>query len=190
MDDQPPRGYLPPAAPIRADVRPRDPEPIETHPYREPPPFDAPPPRRRSMLGRLLWLVLLALVVVGIVWWVLHRPQPAATGRFASGGPTSVGTATVQKGDMPIIDNALGTVTPLATVTVQTQINGQLMEIGFQEGQLVNKGDFLAQIDPRPYQVALEQAQGQLAKDQAALANAKLDLARYEKLVAQNSIAT
>jgi multidrug efflux system membrane fusion protein len=64
------------------------------------------------------------------------------------------------------------------------------MELGFQEGQLVNKGDFLAQIDPRPYQVALEQAQGQLAKDQAALANSKVDLARYEKLVAQNSIAT
>jgi membrane fusion protein, multidrug efflux system len=91
---------------------------------------------------------------------------------------------------MPIIDNALGTVTPLATVTVQTQINGQLTEVGFVEGQMVNKGDFLAQIDPRPYQVALEQAQGQLAKDQAALADAKLDLARYEKLVAQNAVAS
>ena len=101
-----------------------------------------------------------------------------------------VGTAPVQKGDMPIIDNALGTVTPLATVTVQTQINGQLIEVGFQEGQMVNKGDFLAQIDPRPYEVALEQAQGQLAKDQAALADAELDLARYKKLVAQNSIAS
>jgi multidrug efflux system membrane fusion protein len=190
MDDQPPRSYRPPDAPIRADIRPRDPEPIETQPYRQPPPFDEPPPRRRRLLSRLLWLVLLALVILGIVWWVLHRPQPASTGRFTSGGPMPVGTATVQKGDMPIIDNALGTVTPLATVTVQTQINGQLMEVGFQEGQLVNKGDFLAQIDPRPYQVALEQAQGQLAKDQAALANAKVDLARYEKLVAQNSIAT
>src|SRR5215469_2722119 len=190
MDDQPPRGYRPGEAPVRADLRPHDPAPAETHPHREPPPFYQPPLGRRSMLRRLLWLVLLALVIAGIVWWVLHRPQPAATGRFTSGGPMPVGTATVQKGDMPIIDNALGTVTPLATVTVQTQINGQLMEIGFQEGQLVNKGDFLAQIDPRPYQVALEQAQGQLAKDQAALANAKLDLARYNTLVAQNSIAT
>jgi multidrug efflux system membrane fusion protein len=189
MDDQPPRGYRSGEAPVRADVRPHDPEPVETHPYRVPPPFDE-PPRPRRLLGRLLWLVLLALIVVGIVWWVLHRSQPAGTGRFTSGGPMPVGTATVQKGDMPIIDNALGTVTPLATVTVQTQINGQLMELGFQEGQLVNKGDFLAQIDPRPYQVALEQAQGQLAKDQAALANSKVDLARYEKLVAQNSIAT
>ena len=190
MDDQPPRGYRPGEAPVRADLRPHDPAPAETHPHREPPPFYQPPPRRRGFLGRLLWLILLALIIVGIVWWVLHRSQPSGTGRFTSGGPMPVGTATVQKGDMPIIDNALGTVTPLATVTVQTQINGQLMELGFQEGQLVNKGDFLAQIDPRPYQVALEQAQGQLAKDQAALANSKLDLARYEKLAAQNSIAT
>jgi multidrug efflux system membrane fusion protein len=189
MDDQPPRGYPAPGAPVRADLRPHDPQPVETHPYRGPPRFVEPPPRRR-LFSRLLWLILLALIVVGIVWWVLHRSQPAGTGRFTSGGPMPVGTATVQKGDMPIIDNALGTVTPLATVTVQTQINGQLMELGFQEGQLVNKGDFLAQIDPRPYQVALEQAQGQLAKDQAALANSKVDLARYEKLVAQNSIAT
>ena len=190
MDDQPPRGYRPGEAPVRADLRPHDPAPAETHPHREPPPFYQPPPRRRGFLSRLLWLILLALIIVGIVWWVLHRSQPSGTGRFTSGGPMPVGTATVQKGDMPIIDNALGTVTPLATVTVQTQINGQLMELGFQEGQLVNKGDFLAQIDPRPYQVALEQAQGQLAKDQAALANSKLDLARYEKLAAQNSIAT
>jgi multidrug efflux system membrane fusion protein len=121
---------------------------------------------------------------------VMRHHESASTGRFTSGGPMPVGTATVQKGNMPVIDNALGTVTPLATVTVQTQINGQLIDVGFQEGQMVNKGDFLAQIDPRPYQVALEQAQGQLAKDQAALADAELDLARYKKLVAQNSIAT
>jgi multidrug efflux system membrane fusion protein len=74
-------------------------------------------------------------------------------------------------------------------VTVKTQINGQLTEVAFKEGQLVNKGDFLAQIDPRPYQVALAQAEGQLAKDQALLKNAELDLARYKTLVAQNSIA-
>lgn len=197
MDDQPPRRYAATdeALPVRADVRPRDPEPIETRPRPagEPPPFDAPPPgspRRGSLLGRLLWLLLLALVVAGIVWWVLRHQQPSGGGRFTSSGPTPVGTATVEKGDMPIIDNALGTVTPLATVTVQTQINGQLIDVGFQEGQMINKGDFLAQIDPRPYQVALEQAQGQLAKDQAALANARIDLARYQKLVAQNAVAT
>jgi membrane fusion protein, multidrug efflux system len=84
---------------------------------------------------------------------------------------------------------ALGTVTPLATVTVRTQINGQLVELGFKEGQEVAKGDFLAEIDPRPYQATLDQMQGQLLRDQAQLANARHDLARYAKLVAENSIS-
>jgi multidrug efflux system membrane fusion protein len=189
MDDQPPLGYVPPPAPIRDDLRPLEREPVERPPLGAPPRFD-PPPRRRSLLRRFLWLLLLGLVIGVIIWWVLQHRQAANTGRFTSTGPMPVGTATVEKGDMPIVDNALGTVTPLATVTVQTQINGQLIEVGFQEGQLVNQGDFLAQIDPRPYQVALEQAEGQLAKDQAALADAELDLARYKKLVAQNAIAS
>ncbi len=83
----------------------------------------------------------------------------------------------------------LGTVTPLAMVTVKTQISGYLMQVAFQEGQMVKKGEFLAQIDPRPYQVALKLAEAQLAKDQALLKNARLDLQRYNTLVAQNSIA-
>jgi membrane fusion protein, multidrug efflux system len=136
-----------------------------------------------------LWLIILVAIAAAIVWYVLGRPQPAAPGRAISGAPMPVGTATVQKGDMPITVAALGTVTPLAMVTVRTQLNGQLVEVAFQEGQMVNKGDFLAQIDPRPYQVALEQAEGQLAKDQAALANAEVDLKRYQTLVAQNSVA-
>jgi len=90
---------------------------------------------------------------------------------------------------MPVTLSQLGTVTPLAMVTVKTQISGYLMQVAFKEGQMVNKGDFLAQIDPRPYQVALEQAEAQLAKDQALLKNARLDLQRYDTLVAQNSIA-
>ncbi len=98
-------------------------------------------------------------------------------------------SALVERGDMPVSLTQLGTVTPLAMVTVKTQISGYLMQVGFKEGQMVNKGDFLAQIDPRPYQVALEQAQAQLAKDQALLKNAQLDLQRYNTLVAQNSIA-
>jgi membrane fusion protein, multidrug efflux system len=93
------------------------------------------------------------------------------------------------KGDMPVTLSQLGTVTPLTTVTLKSQISGYLTEVALHEGQMVNKGDFLAQIDPRPYEVALEQAQAQLAKDQALLKNALLDLQRYNTLVAENSIA-
>jgi multidrug efflux system membrane fusion protein len=95
----------------------------------------------------------------------------------------------VALGNIRVIVNALGTVTPLATVTVQTQINGQLTDVGFTEGQLVNKGDFLAQIDQRPYEILKAQYQGQLAHDEGLLAQAQLDLKRYQTLVAQNSIA-
>ena len=148
-------------------------------------------PARRSRLRWLFW-VLLVLAIIGVGVWYYPKPenQPKTAGRNQFGGPTPVGVATVQKGDMPVTLTGLGTVTPLATVTVKTQINGYLTEVAFQEGQMVKKGDFLAQIDPRPYQVALEQAEGQLAKDQALLKNAQLDLQRYNTLVAQNSIAT
>src|SRR5437763_3878031 len=153
-------------------------------------PLDA-PPRRRSGWSSALWLLIVLLVIAGLVAWVSLRGgnQPAQTGRFQTSGPVPVGTTKVEKGDMPVVLSALGTATPLAMVTVKTQINGQLTEIAFQEGQLVKKGDFLAQIDPRPYQVALAQAEGQLAKDQAALKNAQVDLQRYRTLVSQNSIA-
>ncbi len=150
----------------------------------------APPPARRSRLRLILWL-LLAVAVVAAAAWYLPRlgKQPSPTGKAQPGAAVPVGTATVQKGDMPVTLSGLGTVTPLATVTVKTQINGYLMSVAFQEGQHVKAGQFLAQIDPRPYQVALEQAQGQLGKDQALLKNAQLDLQRYNTLVAQNSIA-
>jgi membrane fusion protein, multidrug efflux system len=131
------------------------------------------------------------LLVLGAVAWIVLRPQAPAQrlGRNALTGPMPVVAATAEKGDMPVTLNALGTVTPLATVTVMTQISGQLMSVGFQEGQEVNKGDFLAQIDPRPYQAALDQLQAQLLRDQALLKGAQIDLARYQKLAAQNSIA-
>jgi multidrug efflux system membrane fusion protein len=150
-----------------------------------------PTPSRRSWLRRLFWL-LLVLAIAGATYWYYPRPesQPRNAGRGQFGGPVPVAVAAVEKGEMPVTLTGLGTVTPLATVTVKTQINGYLTEVAFQEGQMVKKGDFLAQIDPRPYQVALEQAQGQLAKDQALLKNAQLDLQRYNTLVAQNSIAT
>ncbi len=149
-------------------------------------------PPRRSRLRPILWLLLLAAVVILAVVLIVPRlhHQASPGGRAVSGGPVPVGVAPAREGDMPVTLSGLGTVTPLATVTVKTQINGYLIAVGFQEGQHVKKGDFLAQIDPRPYQVALEQAQAQLAKDQASLADAELDLRRYNTLVAQNSIAT
>lgn len=148
-----------------------------------------PKPRGRWTLVRLLVLVL----AVGALVWRIHVHQRAkrAAGQSAAGQPQAqpVEVATVSKGDVHIVLSAIGTATPLATVTVRTQINGQLQSVGFTEGQLVHKGDVLAQIDPRPYQMLLEQAQGQLAHDEALLEQAKIDLARYQVLLEQDSIA-
>ena len=132
-------------------------------------------------------VVLIALIVAAyeFVPWPRAAHQPA--GRQIP--PQPVGAATIGQGDIRVVVNALGTVTPIATVTVQTQINGQLLAVGFTEGQLVKKGDFLAQIDPRPYELLQAQYEGQLAHDQGLLAQAQVDLARYQKLAEQNSIA-
>ncbi|HDR8867751.1 TPA: MdtA/MuxA family multidrug efflux RND transporter periplasmic adaptor subunit, partial [Burkholderia territorii] len=104
--------------------------------------------------------------------------------------PQPVSVATATQGEMPIVLSALGTVTPLANVTVKTQLSGYLQSVAFQEGQIVKKGDLLAQIDPRPYQVALENAEGTHARDSALLATARLDLKRYQTLLSQDSIAS
>jgi multidrug efflux system membrane fusion protein len=148
--------------------------------------------RRPGWLGRLLvWALVILLLAAGLAWIVWPRPaaQTARGGRFGANAAMPVSVFAATKGDMPITLNALGTVTALATVTVKTQINGQLVQVAFQEGQLVQKGDFLAEIDPRPYQAALDQAQGQLVRDQALLRNAEVDLQRYKTLAAQDSIA-
>lgn len=148
---------------------------------------------RRS---RTRWLIGLIVVLLGAgavwYWQTHHALQTAGGGAAGRGAQTAaqpVGAETIGTGDIRIILNELGTVTPLANVTVKTQINGQLTALGFQEGQNVKVGDFLAQIDPRPYQVALEQAQGTLAKDQALLLQAQTDLKRYQTLARQDSIS-
>jgi membrane fusion protein, multidrug efflux system len=157
-------------------------------------PKPLPPPRRKSKVrGRLLGVVFVLLLAVAL-WFFVLRPhqgqQSSPFGRHAlMNSLMPVGVALAEKGDMPITLEGLGTVTPLATVTIKTQINGLLTHIAFTEGQFVKKGDFLAQIDPRIYQAQLEQYQGQLARDQGLLDDAKLDLARYQKLAKQDSIA-
>jgi multidrug efflux system membrane fusion protein len=143
-----------------------------------------PRPRRRSSLA----FILVALVLVaGIVWWAREgsAPQPGG-GRNAA--PMSIVPETVGKGDIGIQLNALGTVTSLAMVTVRTQISGYLIKIDFTEGQEVKKGDLLAEIDSRPYEATLAQAKGQLARDEALLKGAQVDLARYQGLAAQNAV--
>jgi multidrug efflux system membrane fusion protein len=145
--------------------------------------------RLRTLLGIGLGLA----IVAGAGWYISQSgsapPARAASSRFGGGLPTPVGLASAQKGDIPIVIRALGTVTPLNTVNVKTQITGQLIKVEFKEGQLIKQGDLLAVVDPRPYDVALQQAIGQQQKDEALLKNAQTDLERYKKLVAQDSIA-
>jgi multidrug efflux system membrane fusion protein len=173
---------------------------------------------KRNSVRTILWVVFCAFGALGLwyAWSYYHRThqdpgqqgsapvastqtqtsghgQPASSGRRRNrqlaGDVIPVMAVAAKSGEISVSLNALGTVTPLSTVTVRPQLSGYLTQVAFTEGQLVKKGDFLAQIDPRPYQIALEQAQGQLARDQALWKNAQIDLARYQKLNAQDSIA-
>ncbi len=156
---------------------------------------EIPPPKQapKGHGARNLLLLLLLLAAGAALWHFWPRSAPPAShhGPFAGAAmpPQPVGAAVAERGPVRVVLDELGTVTPLASVTVRTQINGRLMAVGFTEGEEVKKGDFLAEIDPRPYQVALEQAQGQLARDQNLLAQAKADLLRYETLNRQDSIS-
>jgi multidrug efflux system membrane fusion protein len=153
------------------------------------------------MVKAMLGLVLVAALAVGgyYYWQWRMAPSPMAAagatkgGRGGpggpGGGPTPVVAAPATQGEIDVIVNGLGTVTPLRTVTVRSRVDGELVRVLFEEGQLVKEGQLLAEIDPRAFQVQLAQAQGQLARDKALLENARLDLERYKTLFAQDSIA-
>jgi multidrug efflux system membrane fusion protein len=143
------------------------------------------------MAGRRVLLVLAGVAVLGVAIWVLRPASPAGRhkGGFGTNGPVPVGTATAARGDIRITLDALGSVTPLATVAVKPQVSGIIQKIDFREGQMVKSGDVLAEIDPRPYQAVVDQAEGALARDQAQYANAQADLRRYQGLWAQKAIS-
>lgn len=149
---------------------------------------------RTARGGRWPWVLgLIAIVLVGSFLWrrslSAQSSKNLGAGRDAAARAVPVTGAVAKIADLSIyISNCVGTVTPLKTVTVRTRVDGQLINVAFREGQLVREGDLLAMLDPRPFEVQLHQAEGQLAKDRAALANARLDLKRYEVLIQDNSI--
>ncbi|MDR8014254.1 MdtA/MuxA family multidrug efflux RND transporter periplasmic adaptor subunit [Ectopseudomonas guguanensis] len=139
----------------------------------------------------LIGLTLLAVLLLLLWWFWPSKPQAQqmGRGRFGDMGPIPVRLAEVEQGEFAIELKALGTVTAYNTVNVRSRVDGELVKVLFEEGQQVKAGDLLAVIDPRPYQVALQQAQGALQENQAQLKNAELDLQRYKGLYAEDSIA-
>lgn len=150
---------------------------------------------------RWLFGLLILLLVALLAWWLwpaTTADQHASGGRAGKGGrpgfgasadPVPVRVEPVKVGDFPLYYKALGTVTATNTVNVRSRVAGELVKIHFKEGQQVKAGDLLAEIDPRPYRIALQQAEGTLAQNQAQLQNAQVDLARYKGLYAEDSIA-
>jgi multidrug efflux system membrane fusion protein len=135
------------------------------------------------------WLVLLVLLFgTAYLFKTSHKSKANDLSKNALSQEIPVTTVIAKRGDIPVIFNGLGTVTPYNTVTVKTRIDGQLEKIAFQEGQLVHEGQLLAEVDPRPFEVQLEQAEGQQARDVAQLNNSKIDLARYQVLIKEDSV--
>jgi multidrug efflux system membrane fusion protein len=146
----------------------------------------------RVGLLRYWWIVLLAICLIAIgayVFFIKGQSRAAKEGQNRVTRTVSVVAVAAKKSDMGVYITGLGSVTPLNTVTVKTRVDGQLMEILFREGQIVSSGDLLAKIDPRPFEAQLTQAEGQMARDQALLKNAQLDLQRFRALLEKAAIA-
>jgi multidrug efflux system membrane fusion protein len=165
-----------------------NPDDSSTLPAEKPKPAGPQRPRRK----RHVWVWVAVVLAAGALLFVYRHYQTAEKAKESK--PTAqrgvpVATATVTKGDIGVYVEALGTVTPVYTVTVTSRVQGQIMEVLYREGQMVRKGDPLLEIDPRPYQAAVTQAEGQLAHDEAVLAEARIDLDRYQAAFNQNAIA-
>jgi len=155
--------------------------------------------RRSKIVGSVIALAVMAALGGG-AWYLTHSgvsAQPGAGGPGGPGGPggrrgapsTTVGVATAVKSDLPVVLDALGTVTAASTVTVRPQVSGILKELKFKEGGMVKAGQVVALIDPAQFEMALMQATGQRQRDEAQLENARLTLKRYQTLLGQDSIA-
>lgn len=164
---------------------------------RAPSSADFDPSAARGAGGSHWWVwVVLLLIVVGGVWYYRGRSSTEAGGKGSPGGGPAAGgnfvvpvvVATTSKGDLPVFFNGLGNVTAFNTVTVRSRVDGQIVKVNFMEGQYVKEGEALIEIDPRPYQVQLEQADGQLAKDQAQLRDVQVDYERYKLLYQEGVI--
>jgi len=175
------------------DTRDRQerPEPRATEPHIGPE-HQLPPPRRSAGIRILVWVVILLLFGL-LFWWVMHRkPAPAAAGgggrRGAIGGTVTLNVRTAKKGNIGVYLDAIGTVTPVYTTTLISQVTGVLTQVNYREGQLVHRGQTLIQIDPRQYQANVLAAQGALERDTNLLAQAEMDLKRYQDAWARNAI--
>jgi multidrug efflux system membrane fusion protein len=179
----------------------RDPPPNEPAARSDPPAVYAvdeqplltrPVPRTHRGRWIVIAVVVIAVVLAAWFWFGRGAADPAKAGR-GKGDPNAravpVVAAPARKGNIEVYIDALGTATPRNTVVVRARVDGQLVSVAFKEGQDVKAGDLLAQIDPRPFEVMLTQANGQMARDQAQLKNAQVDLERYRTLLAQDSIS-
>ncbi|HSY67939.1 MAG TPA: efflux RND transporter periplasmic adaptor subunit [Edaphobacter sp.] len=176
----------------KGDVLPADPNEHlaigPDHQLLAPPPTSA----RRKIVRVIVWVVLLLIFAVGFLLVLRHHDDTTKSGassrRGAGGGPVALTTATATKGDIGVYLDSIGTVTPVYTASITSQVTGPVIAVHFTEGQIVRKGDSLVDIDPRPFQATLLQAQGVLERDEAVLAQAVMDRDRFRDAWARNAI--
>ncbi len=179
-----------PTAPVTISTK-DSPSTTATAPPAPAPPPPKPPEKRDTRAShKWVWIVVVILLILVIFYFYRQHEKAARAAAAKKPVPTApISTVTARKGDIGVYINALGTVTPVYTATITSRVDGQITNVAYTEGQMVKKGDLLIEIDPRPYQAALTQAQGTLAKDTAVLSEARIDLTRYEQAYERNAIA-